>query len=41
MNPLKEAIKIAEIHATRIRSALKHVAHLFPMKAELLDKLPE
>lgn len=41
MNLLNELIKIADIHADRINSAINHVQHFFPLKKEVLESLPE
>jgi len=41
MRELNEMIKIADIHADRIKIAVKHITHLFPMKAETIQNLKE
>lgn len=41
MHKVKEVIKIADIHAQRINSAIRHTQHLLPMTAENWKILPE
>lgn len=41
MTECNEILKVADIHVTRINSALKHIQHLFPMNVQLLENLSE
>lgn len=41
MNELNEVMKIADIHLSRINSAIKHINHLFPINKEIVQSLPE
>ena len=41
MNEINEVMKIADIHVSRINSAIRNTKHLFPMNKESLESLHE
>lgn len=41
MTEFNEIMKIADIHEKRIKSALKHLKHLFPINVEILENFSE
>jgi hypothetical protein len=41
MTELNAILKIADLHAQRIKSALRHIEHLFPINSQILQNFSE
>lgn len=41
MKKLQEMLKIADIHADRIRLAMTKIKHIFPVNAKYIEKIPD